>query len=163
MTIREIINRILAYHPNFDSSNTCDVIIGGNPEVTCTGILISIAPTIEVIMKAVEIGANFILVHEPTYYSGYDDQSEWLNGNEVYEEKKKLLQEKGIVIFRDHDHMHAHHPDGIFHYLLKELGWLEFAINDKQYGFSVKIPETTVGELIWHIKKVIGLKTIRFV
>jgi putative NIF3 family GTP cyclohydrolase 1 type 2 len=108
MTIQSIIDGILAYHPDIGDRRTCDVIIGGYPGVECTGILVSIAPTVDIVRKAIEIGANFIFVHEPTYYSGYDDECEWLEGNDVYEEKKALLKDNGIVVYRDHDHIHAH-------------------------------------------------------
>ena len=91
MTIQEIIDKILAYHPDIGDRRTCDVIVGADPNRECTGILISIAPTVPIIKKAIEIGANFIFVHEPTFFSGYDDECEWLEGNDVYEEKKALL------------------------------------------------------------------------
>jgi hypothetical protein len=99
MTIRTIIDQILAYHPDIGSQRTCDIVIGSNPDVECTGILITIAPTIEIIRKAIDSGANFIFVHEPTFYSGYDDESDWLAGNDVYEEKLKWITDHGIVIF----------------------------------------------------------------
>ena len=114
MTIQSIIDAILDYHPDLGDRRTCDVIIGADPNVECTGLVVSIAPTVEVIRRAINIGANFIFVHEPTFYSGYDDECEWLEGNEVYEEKLKLLQDNGIVVYRDHDHIHAHKPDEYF-------------------------------------------------
>ena len=130
MTIQRIIDGILAYHPDLGSRRTCDVAVGADPDRECTGILVSIAPTVPVIRKAIETGANFIFVHEPTFFSGYDDECEWLAGNDVYEEKLALLVDNGITVFRDHDHMHAHRPDGIFHYLMKQMGWLEYQRTD---------------------------------
>ena len=115
MTIQEIINAILAYHPDLGDRRTCDVIIGSDPAVECIGIAVSIAPTVAVIRKAIELGANFILVHEPTFYSGYDDECQLLAGTEVYEEKCQLLLNLGIVIYRDHDHIHTHRPAGILY------------------------------------------------
>jgi len=163
MKIQTIIDGILAYHPDIGERKTCDVIIGSDPDVECTGILVSIAPTVEIIRKAIEMGANFILVHEPTFYSGYDDECEWLSGNEVYQEKHRLLLDHGIVIYRDHDHIHAHQPDGIFHYLMKQLGWLEYIVPGEGMAPEVKLPETTLGELILHIKQAMELETIRYI
>jgi putative NIF3 family GTP cyclohydrolase 1 type 2 len=163
MRIQNIIDEILAYHPNIGSRRTCDVIIGGNPNVECKGILVSIAPTVDIIRKAIEIGANFIFVHEPTFYSGYDDECEWLKGNEVYEEKRALLIDNGIVIYRDHDHIHAHKPDGIFYYMMKQLGWLEYQIPGEGHSPVIKLPETTLGELVLQVKEAMGLQTIRYV
>jgi len=163
MTIKSIIDGILAYHPDIGDRRTCDVIIGADPNVECTGILVSIAPTVEIVRKAIEIGANFIFVHEPTFYSGYDDECEWLKGNDVYEEKLSLLVDNGIVVYRDHDHIHAHNPDGIFHYMLKQLGWLEYVVPGSGRRYDIKLPETTLSELAAHVKKAMGLDTIRYI
>jgi putative NIF3 family GTP cyclohydrolase 1 type 2 len=163
MIIQEIIANILAYHPELGNRRTCDVIIGSNPDVECTGILISISPTVEIVRKAIEIGANFIFVHEPTFYSGYDDDCTWLEGNDVYEEKRSLLLKHSIVIYRDHDHIHSHKPDGIFHYMLKQLGWLDYVVSDDERPLEIKVPLTTLGELVQHVKKSFGLDTIRFI
>lgn len=163
MTIQSIIDGILEYHPDIGDRRTCDVIVGADPNVECTGIVVSIAPTVEVIRKTIEIGANFILVHEPTFYSGYDDECEWLEGNEVYEEKLALLKDNGIVVFRDHDHIHAHKPDGIFHYLIKQLEWEDYVVPGEKRRSEIKLPETTLGELAQHIKKAMDLDTIRYI
>ncbi len=47
MTIQEIIDKILAYHPNIVDRRTCDVIVGADPNRECTGLLISIASTVQ--------------------------------------------------------------------------------------------------------------------
>jgi putative NIF3 family GTP cyclohydrolase 1 type 2 len=163
MLIREIIDHILAYHPPLGDRRTCDVIIGANPDVGCTGILVSISPTVEVVRKAIEIGANLILVHEPTFYSGYDDDCAWLEGNEVYEEKRSLLLKHGIGIYRDHDHIHSHNPDGIFHYMLKQLGWSAYVVSKDGRPLEIKLPTTTLGELVQHVKEAFGIQTIRYI
>lgn len=161
--IRQIIANILAYHPDLGNRRTCDVIIGASPDVECTGILISISPTVEIVRKAIALGANFIFVHEPTFYSGYDDDCAWLEGNEVYEEKRSLLLEYGMVIYRDHDHIHSHNPDGIFHYMLKQLGWLEYVISDGNRPLEIQLPATRLIDLVQNVKKSFGLNTIRFI
>lgn len=163
MTIQSIIDGILAYHPDIGDRRTCDVIIGGDPNVECTGVLVSIAPTVEIVRRAIAVGANFIFVHEPTFYSGYDDECEWLKGNDVYEEKLALLKDNGIVVYRDHDHIHSHKPDGIFHYMLRQLGWLEYVVPGAGFAPEIKLPETTLGELVLHIKDAMGLDTIRYI
>ncbi len=152
MTIKEIVDKILAYHPDIGDRRTCDVIVGADPNRECTGILISIAPTVEIIRKAIEIGANFVFVHEPTFFSGYDDECQWLEGNDVYEEKLALLLDNGITVYRDHDHMHAHRPDGIFHYMMKHLGWLEYLKTDAR-GWEVVLPPTRLKDLVAHVKE----------
>lgn len=163
MTIQEIINGILAYHPDIGDRRTCDVVSGADPNRECTGILVSIAPTVPIIRKAIEIGANFIFVHEPTFFSGYDDECDWLKGNDVYEEKLALLMDNGITVYRDHDHIHAHNPDGIFHYVLRQLDWLDYVVPNSGRRNIVRLPETTLGELVAHVKDRMGLSTIRYI
>ena len=153
MTIQSIIDGILAYHPDIGDRRTCDVIVGADPNRECTGILVSIAPTVPIIRKAIEIEANFIFVHEPTFFSGYDDECEWLAGNDVYEEKLALLVDNGITVYRDHDHIHMHRPDGIFYYMMKQLGWLEYEIPCEGMGHEVKLPPTRLGDLVAHVKE----------
>lgn len=163
MFIRKIIENILAYHPDLGYRRTCDTTIGASPDVECNGILVSISPTVEIVRKAIEIGANFILVHEPTFYSGYDDDCAWLEGNEVYEEKRQLLLKHGIVIYRDHDHIHSHNPDGIFYYLLKQLGWLDYVVSEGNRPLEITLPPTTLGELVQSVKKSFGNHTVRYI
>ena len=163
MKIQEIINGILAYHPDIGDRRTCDGAFGADPNVECTGILVAIAPTVPIIRKAIEIGANFIFVHEPTFYSAYDDTCGWLEGNPVYEEKMSMLRDNGIVIFRDHDHIHCHKPDGIFHYMIRQLGWSEYTTPGLERELGVVLPETTLGELVRSVKKAMNLEHIRFI
>ncbi len=162
MTIQSIIDAILAYHPDIGDRRTCDVIVGADPNRECTGVLVSIAPTVQIIRKAIEIGANFVFVHEPTFFSGYDDECDWLKGNDVYEEKLALLLDNGITVFRDHDHMHAHRPDGIFHYLIKQMGWDPYVLPGGR-GRDIALPPTRLGDLVADVKERMGLGTIRFI
>lgn len=90
MTIKEITDKILAYHPKFDDSyDGCDGFKSGNPDDECTGIVSALVPTVEVIKKTAELGCNLLYVHEPSYYST-PDYPDWRAGfeNKIYEEKK---------------------------------------------------------------------------
>ena len=168
MKVREVVDKILDYHPHLEGYKGCDDYKCGDPEVECTGIVTALTPNIAVIRKAIELGANLIVVHEPTFYSSQDGPL-WTENfpNDVYEEKKKLLDENGIVIWRDHDHMHAHNPDAIFTGVLKYLGWQDQAVLDDDTGlfahYIVKIEETSVRELAGYIIDKIGINGARIV
>ena len=111
MTIQQVIDAILNYHPELSQDKpTCDGFKCGNPSDECRGIVTTCAASMEVIRKAIELGANLILVHEPTFYT-HMDPVDWLAGDPVYEQKRGLLDEHGIAVWRDHDHIHAHRPD----------------------------------------------------
>lgn len=167
MKIREITDKILEYHPKFDASyDGCDGYKSGNPEVECTGIVSALVPTVEVIRKTAELGCNLLYVHEPSYYST-PDYPDWRAGfkNEVYEEKRALLEQYGIVIWRDHDHTHAHKPDGIFTGVIKYLGWEKYRSNSDAEGMTMyfEFPDMTVGKMNTLLKEKLSLNGIRYI
>lgn len=169
MKNREVIEKILAYHPQFPAEYAgCDDYKAGDPEAECTGVICALTPNIHVLRKAIELGANLIVVHEPTFYTSAD-KGGWFEDfeNTVYEEKKALIDEHGICIWRDHDHMHAHRPDSIFTGVLKYLGWEDKAVLDPDsvlFGhYLVTIEPETLRELCEEIIEKIGLNGLRYV
>ena len=72
MKIKEVIEKILAYHPHLEGYRGCDDYKSGDPEMECTGVVTALTPNIAVIRKAIELNANLIVVHEPTYYTSQD-------------------------------------------------------------------------------------------
>ena len=92
MKIKEVIEKILAYHPHLEGYRGCDDYKSGDPEMECTGVVTALTPNIAVIRKAIELNANLIVVHEPTYYTSQDSPG-WFEDfdNEIYVEKHKLL------------------------------------------------------------------------
>lgn len=74
--------------------------------------------------KAVELGCNLLVVHEPIYYQT-PDFPDWKGDfeNSVQKEKEAYIREHRLTVWRDHDHMHTHQPDSIFAGVIKYLGW----------------------------------------
>jgi len=168
MKIREVIDRILDYHPHLEGYKGCDDYKCGDPDAECTGVVCAMSPTIHVIQRAIDLGANLIVVHEPTFYTSADKDG-WFEefGNEIYEEKRKLLDGHGITIWRDHDHMHANRPDSIFAGVLNYMGWEDKAQIDTDTGlfahYLVEIEETSVEDLCHKLIDTIGLNGARVV
>jgi putative NIF3 family GTP cyclohydrolase 1 type 2 len=167
MTIREVIDAILAYHPNMGEyeAQTVDTVKIGEVDTECTGIVTTCAPTVEVIIKAAELGCNLLITHEPLFYS-HMDSTDWLEECEhsVYLAKKKLLQDNKITVWRDHDHIHAHYPDGIFTGINKVLGWDAYTVGEVTgLDLRYEIPETTVRELAQDIKNKTHLNAVRVI
>lgn len=164
MKISEVIDRLLAYHPHLEGYKGCDEFKCGDPEQECTGVVSALVPTVEVIRKAAELHCNLIVTHEPISYQT-PDFPDWKGRypNKVFEEKQKLLEETGIVVWRDHDHMHAHRPDSIFTGVIKYMGWEEYYTPSAEpFTFPITIPETTVGELAQYIKEKLNLNGLRY-
>jgi putative NIF3 family GTP cyclohydrolase 1 type 2 len=163
MTIQQVVDAILAYHPQIDRPETCDGFKCGNPLDECKGIVTTCMASVDVIRKTAELGYNLIVCHEPTFYT-HMDRTSWLEGNnEVYDEKRRLIDKHGIAIWRDHDHIHAHKPDGIFLGVMKELGWEEFLVDDPDRPRLFKLPKTTVRKLAGFLRKKMELNGVRVI
>ena len=86
LTVQQLIDLILKEIPG-TVPNTVDTIKTGNPNQKITGVVTSMFPTIEVIRKTIEQKANFLIVHEPSFYN-HNDETGWLEKDEVYQYKK---------------------------------------------------------------------------
>jgi len=153
MKVSEILIRLKAYHAPIDESRTCDTVKFGDVEQECTGIVTTVVTTVDVIRKTAELGANLIICHEPLFYSD-GDTTDWLEDNKVYQEKVELLRENGIVVWRDHDHIHGggpqrqrEHLDMVFDGIMRRLGWEDYCVGFPQKPLLYEIPETTAEEL----------------
>lgn len=168
MKIREVIERVLAYHPPFPADyDGCDGFKCGDPEAECTGIAVALVPTVDAIRRAAEAGCNLLYVHEPTNFTSLDKPGWDLDfENKVFAAKQKLLEETGITIFRDHDHMHAHRPDSIFSGVIRYLGWEPYYKPEDStvpMGFVFELPEMTVRELAEYLMEKLPMNGVRFV
>ena len=126
-TIQDVIDMIIATILGAPLEDTVDIIKTGDSTQAVNGIVTTFLATSEVINKAIELGANLIITHEPTFYE-HLDETEWLQSDPVYQAKRRLIDDHGIVIWRFHDYWHRHRPDGLLDGLLIDLGW-EFQID----------------------------------
>lgn len=162
MKVKEIIDIILDSCGGVKFEHTCDKLISGNPDMEVTGIGTTFMATVEVIEKAIELGVNLIITHEPTYYTG-TDKMDWLQDDPVFLEKNKILAEHEIAIWRFHDHMHAAPKDLIYQGLLKEIGWEDYLIQGLQFPHCYEIPEISLKELVQFFKQKLDMKIVRIV
>lgn len=89
MTVKEIIDGIIkktGMEP-LPENKTCDHLMTGSYDMEVTKIVTTFMATVEVIQKAIEVGANFIITHEPTWFTGMDTV-EWLENDPIYHEKE---------------------------------------------------------------------------
>ena len=164
MKVREIIDGLLnktCGEKRFET--TCDIQTAGNPEMEVTGIVTTFMATVDVIRKAAEAGANFIITHEPTWFNGMDE-TDWCENDSIYLAKKKLLEESGIAVWRFHDHMHmGSSTDYIYTGMQKELGWEEYLQPDEKEPWVYELPETTLRELALELKKRFQMDVIQII
>lgn len=163
-TVQQVIDKVLQEMcggPKFEW--TCDIISAGRPDSEVTGVATTFMATFSVIQEAVRQGKNFIITHEPTWFTGID-RTDWCQEDSVYLAKRKYLEDHGVTVWRCHDHMHTgSETDYIYEGLLRELGWHEYLQPDESSPWIYEIPETTVGELAAFFKRKLGMDVIQII
>lgn len=122
LTIQQAIDRIISSVPGAPFSDTVDTIKAGDASQQITGVLVTFLATCEVIEQAVQLGANLIITHEPTFYN-HLDTTDWLSQHPSHIAKRRLIEESRVVIWRFHDYLHSLPPDSTIMGLFKELNW----------------------------------------
>lgn len=164
MTIRQVIKIMEARHKHFDPAQpTCDGVIAGDISKECTGVALTCCPTAQVIRQAASQGCNLLICHEPTFFHGWD-KTDWLEGDPVYLAKRALLEETGIALYRNHDHLHSDRPDGIFTGVAKKLGWETYALSQEfMPGCCFALPPTTVAGVAERLARAMGIDGMRII
>lgn len=170
MTVRDVIELVKAQYPPQDAQHTCDTVKAGDTGVCCTGVSVTCSPTVEAICGTAELGDNLLICHEALYYN-HADETDWLTEDPVFEAKRRLVTETGIVIWRNHDHIHGDPPwvaerraaDGIFYGIMEELGWASYLVGDPKKPLLYRIPKRTVRELADELMEKLNLNGLRVV
>ena len=149
LTVKQVINLILKSIPDAPFEKTVDTIKAGDPDQNVTGIVTTMFATDEVIEKTAKSGANFIIAHEPAFYN-HTDATAWLDNDDVYKFKRDLLKKHNIAVWRFHDYIHAHKPDGVLMGVLTKLGWDKYYNPEKPN--SITIPPMSFEAVINLIK-----------
>ncbi|HEX8357972.1 MAG TPA: Nif3-like dinuclear metal center hexameric protein [Segetibacter sp.] len=160
LTVQQIIYLILKSVPGAPFAKSVDTIKCGNPAQRVTGIVTTMFATADVIEKAGKLGANFIIAHEPTFYNHADD-TQWLENDKVYQYKNNLLKKYNIVVWRFHDYIHSHKPDGVLTGVLNALGWEKYY--DAANPRMVKIPAMALQKVVDLSKKKLGIPRVKVI
>lgn len=160
MTIQQVIDLILTTIPEAPFKETVDTIKSGDGGQEVKGIVTTMFATVDVITKAASLGANFIIAHEPTFYN-HRDETAWLENDQVFQYKSNLLKKHNIVVWRFHDYWHTHKPDGVQMGVLTKLSWEKYF--NPENPRMVVLPSVTLGNLITHAKKSLGIRQVRFI
>jgi putative NIF3 family GTP cyclohydrolase 1 type 2 len=161
ITAREVVAQIQKQIGLPWKTETVDTFKAGNPDTPVTGIAVTMMATLDVIERASAEGLNFVITHEPTFYSHLDTPDGMPESDPVWAEKKEFIEKHGMVVWRFHDHWHMRQPDGIEAGMVHALGWEKFQNPDNQYLFV--IPETTVKQLAQEVSKKLNSPVVRVV
>jgi putative NIF3 family GTP cyclohydrolase 1 type 2 len=79
----------------------------------------------------------------------------------VLKYKRDLLDKHGIVVWRFHDGLHQHRPDGVRMGVMNALGW------DKYYSADnpplVEMPAISLRAMITHLKAKLGIDKLKYI
>lgn len=129
-----------------DFKTTVDTFKSGDPETEISGIAVAWQSYTATIKKALQLGCNVFITHEPTFYNHYDLPDDgFYTSLPGYREKKKFIEESGLVILRCHDLWDQMPGIGITDTWAKVLG-LEKIIHRSAYYQVYEIPEITSGD-----------------
>lgn len=158
-TIQDAIDLLLAA-PGVSYPQTVDTIKSGDATQPLKGVVTTFMANDEVIKKAIALGANLIVTHEPTFYN-HEDKTDWIEQDAVYKFKRKLLDENNIVVFRYHDYIHSIKPDPVVMGVVEKLGWQKFINEDNPR--IVTLPSRKLSGLCKEVKTKLGSEQIRYI
>ena len=159
MKADEIMNGLFALADGYDYSNTCDTLKAGDADAEVSSVAVSMFATPDVVRQAKEWGAQLLIVHEPTYYNHKDVHSD----EKLECEKRKLIEDSGLTLYRFHDHPHRAEQDMICVGQIEAFGLkgeVEYTDVFDQVRVHLDEPMTPV-ELAKIIEERCGIKHLR--
>lgn len=160
VTIQAAIDTLIAAVPGAPFPDTVDTLKIGDASQPVTGIVTTFLATCAVIKKAAQLGANFIIAHEPTFYE-HRDTADWIGTNSVVAAKRRLIEQHHLVIWRFHDTLHSLSPDSTLVGMIHALGWDAYVAPDKP--LVCRIPPIPFGQLALHVREKLGAPSLRVV
>ena len=160
ITVGQVIDKFISEVPGGKLEKTVDTLKSGSLDMKVTGIVTTMFATVEVIKKTIALGANFIIAHEPTFYS-HTDSTDWLEKGPTYEYKKTLLKENNITVWRCHDYIHKMSPDPVTMGVLKQMSWEDKMI-DKNPNF-IQLTNQNLKEVIFSLKSNMEVDELRYI
>ncbi|MBN7810312.1 Nif3-like dinuclear metal center hexameric protein [Algoriphagus sp. H41] len=158
-TVGQIIDAFVAEVPNAPFAQTVDTIKVGSRDTVVTGVVTTMFTTMEIIHRAIELKANLIIPHEPTFFSG-QDETDYLQEDPVFRAKYDLMEKHGITLWRNHDYVHRMQDDGVRIGVVGDLGWDAYYVPKSPI---LNLPKTRLRDLINHIKSRLGVPAMRYV
>ena len=159
MKAYEIMEDLFSLSGPLFGDRTCDTIKAGDPNAEVSKVAVSMFATVDIVRQAKEWGAQLLIVHEPTYYNHWDNHTD-----DYFEvEKRRLIDESGLTIYRFHDHPHCTDPDIITTGEIQYLG-LDCTLEKTDVfdltRLHLAVPMTP-RQLAKHIETTLGIAHVR--
>jgi putative NIF3 family GTP cyclohydrolase 1 type 2 len=159
-TAEQVVDRIrAAFGPTWRVTPT-DAFHAGDPSIVVKGVATTVMSTFDVLQQAAKAGRNFIISHEPTFYTGNDNVTD-LTNDPMYLRKVAFVKANGLAVFRFHDNWHARRPEPMGQGLAEFLGWGAMRSVEDLEVFV--IPATTVGDVAKLIEQELSVRSYRVI
>ena len=99
------------------------------------------------------------MFQKSTFYS-HTDNLKTHKESPIQQEKLKYIEDNNMVVWRFHDHIYRNDPDMIYQGVLDKFDWHKYRNGE---GVTFTIPEMSLEEIVDHIKKQFGAKTLRII
>ena len=100
MKVKDINEHFLSRAPWVNRANTVDRIKAGDPDKEVARCAVAWIPSLEAIRRAVEMGVDLLVCHEPTFYDHFDADP---TATPIGAEKLEYLNKHGLAVLRNHD------------------------------------------------------------
>lgn len=136
---------------------TVDGITAGDAATQVTGIVTTALPTLGVLKKAVDAGANVVIASQPTFYSRTEGRAAGPTpplaspADPVIAAKRAFVERHALVVMRLSDHWRARESDPMAAGLAEAMGWTRY--RSRGSSRRVEIPETTLASVVTSVGK----------
>jgi hypothetical protein len=142
----------------WDNKSYRDTFKAGDPKTPVNGIACCFMSTFDVLKRAQAKGLNFVITHEPTFWTDADSIDP-IKTDPLYLEKLHFVEKNGMVVWRIHDHWHRVQPEPMTAANNQALGWPSDPANPRVY----KVPPTRLEDLGTHVAKALYTRSVRLV
>jgi putative NIF3 family GTP cyclohydrolase 1 type 2 len=147
-----------------DEEKTVDTFKSGSPAAEITGIAVAWMSYTWALKRALELGLNMFITHEPTYFEHRDNDPAMFEIEGV-SAKKRFIEESGIVILRCHD-LWDRYPDiGITDGWARLLGFSD-PVFKEGYFRVFDVSGRTAGEVARQVARKVsplGQEAVQFI
>ena len=141
-TANEIREHFLSRVPSVDRAKTVDTVKAGDPDRPVKTVAVGWMSTIYDLEKAVELGCDLFITHEPTFWEHWAAESKNRAARGGIE-KTRLLEKSGLVVLRCHDAWDRWPKIGIRDGWAATLGLTDLvALSDDKWCAMYAIPKT---------------------
>jgi putative NIF3 family GTP cyclohydrolase 1 type 2 len=161
LTAGEILNRMKQNVGGPWRDGGVDHFTVGGPDTAVRGVATVMMCSLDAMKDSLKAGCNFIITHEPTWWS-HQDRLDELQDDPLYKAKLAYATRNNLVVYHMHDHWHALRPvDGIHVGTAAVLGWTQYMRKDSPRYYD--LPPMTLLEMARHIQSRMNARTMRVI